>query len=250
MLIPNLIGAINMAQSITNCEGNVKQVYHASEVEVAEPRWDYAEAVMQKPGAKLKDFGLGFYTCTDMSYPLKLASAKNTLVLNKYSIDLGGLKCIKLSLDMEWLLTIAFHRRDLESRKWCHGIRDRCRKWIENSDVVIGVISNDKTYRAIEGFLDNNWTDTVAISMINAAEYGEQYAFKSQLACNRLKEGFKGSAAQNNEQIKKYRDVFREEVQEYNSSAERLRMDLMKSGNGDFLEDILRKGLFDGKVRF
>ena len=225
-------------------------MYHASEIEVTEPRWDYADAVMQKPGAKLKDFGLGFYTCADSSYPLKLASAKNSLVLNEYTIDLNELKLIKLSLDIEWLLTIAFHRRDLTSRKWCHEIRDRCRSWINNCDVVIGVISNDKTYRAIEGFLDNIWTDNVAISMINAAEYGEQYAFKSQIACNKLKEGYVGSTAYGGEEIVKYRNAFREEIEEYNNTADRLRMDIMKSGNGEFLEDILRKELFDGRVRF
>ena len=239
-----------MAESTHYLDNTVIRVYHASEVEVSESLWDFAETAMRKPGARLKDFGLGFYTCLDKEYPLKLASAKNALVLNEYRVELKGLKSIKLNLDMEWLLTIAFHRRDLESRKWCHGIRDRCRKWIECSDVVAGIISNDKTYRAIEGFLDNNWTDSVAISMINAAEYGEQYAFKSQLACDRLKEGFIGAVVQNNKEITRYRNIFKAEVQAYNNTAERLRMNLMKTGSGEFLEDILRKGLFNGRVRF
>jgi len=56
-------------------EETILQFYHASSEEVRMPRWDYAEAVMSKPEARLRDFGLGFYTCPDEVYPLKLASA-------------------------------------------------------------------------------------------------------------------------------------------------------------------------------
>jgi len=58
-------------------------LYHASDEEVHAPRWDYAESIMSKPEARLRDFGLGFYTCPDDVYPLKLASVNDTLVFKQ-----------------------------------------------------------------------------------------------------------------------------------------------------------------------
>ena len=231
-------------------EDTALSLYHASNEEVHTPRWDYAESVMSKPEARLRDFGLGFYTCPDDVYPLKLASVNDTLVLNKYIINLKGINNIEFSLDLEWLLTIAFHRRDFNTRKWRHGLRDRCRRWLARCDVVIGIISNDKTYRAIEDFLDNNITDSVAIAMVNAANYGKQYVFKSQPPCDKLKAGFMSSTPYSEDQILYYRNAFKSENHEYNAKADRLRMDMMRSGGGMFFEDIVTEGLFNGKVRF
>ena len=231
-------------------EDTTLSLYHASDEEVRAPRWDYAESVMSKPEARLRDFGLGFYTCPDDVYPLKLASANDTLVLNEYNVNLKGFCYIEFNLDLEWLLTIAFHRRDLDTRKWCHSLRDRCRRWLSGCDVAIGIISNDKTYRAIEDFLDNNITDSVAIAMVNAANYGKQYVFKSQPPCDKLAAGFLNSVPYSKDQIMNYRSAFKSENQAYNAKADRLRMDMMRSGGGEFFEDIVTEGLFNGKVRF
>jgi hypothetical protein len=224
--------------------------YHASEVEVREPQWDYAQTIMNKNEADLRDFGLGFYTCLNIEYPLKLASNKDSLVLNTYNANLEGLRYIEFGLDLEWLLSIGFHRRDLSSRKWCHTLRDRCRNWLSGCDVAIGIISNDKTYSAIEGFLDNTMTDEAAIAMVNAADYGKQYVFKSNAACERLRDGFRGSTEYLPDQIGRYREQFISEKAEYAGKADRLRMDITRRGGGEFFEDIVLEGLFHGRVRF
>jgi hypothetical protein len=224
--------------------------YHASGLEVSKPRWDYARSVMSETEADLRDFGLGFYTCLDDEYPLKLASDREELVLNKYTSSLKGLRYIKFELDLEWLLSIGFHRRDLSSRKWCHPLRDRCRKWLSGCDVAIGVISNDKTYSAVEGFLDNLMPETAAIAMINAANYGVQYVFKSQEACQRLSEGFQSSTTFTQEQIHQLRKTFAYEKTEYSAIADTLRMDIMERGGGMFFERIITGGMFNGRVRF
>lgn len=231
-------------------DDEVHVFYHASETIVSEPYWNYAETVMNKPEARLRDFGLGFYTCPDDVYPLKLASANDSLVLSKYAISLKGFRYIEFNLDLEWLLTIAFHRRDLNSRKWCHKLRDRCREWLSGCDLAIGIISNDKTYRAIEDFLDNNITDLTAIAMVNVANFGKQYVFKSQSPCNKLRDGFQGSVEYTSEQIVQYRKAFQTENKTYNSKADRLRMDMMRSGGGEFFDEIIEGGTFDGRVRF
>jgi len=224
--------------------------FHAGEVEVRSPSWDYASTVMAKSAPDLRDFGLGFYTCLDDVYPLKLASAKETLVLSEYVANLEGLSYVKLELDLEWLLSIGFHRRDLNSRKWSHVLRDRCRKWLSACDVVIGVISNDKTYDTIEDFLDNGLSAEAAIAMVDAADYGKQYVFKSQTACDRLRDGFKKSTAFSKEQKDEYRNAFLSERPTYDDKAEDIRMSWLRRGGGTFFKDIIEEGLFDGRVRF
>ena len=224
--------------------------YHASDIEVREPLWDYARSVMSEPEADLRDFGLGFYTCLDVEYPLKLASSKDVLTLNKYIANLKGLRYVEFELDLEWLLTIGFHRRDMNSRKWCHALRDRCRSWLSGCDVAIGVISNDKTYSAVEGFLDNLMPDSAAIAMINAANYGVQYVFKSNVAAQRLKDGFHSSTSYDASQIHFYRNTFANEKEEYSAIADKLRMDIMEQGGGMFFERIVSGGAIDGRVRF
>lgn len=224
--------------------------FHASEVEVRKPQWDYAQTIMKKNEAGLRDFGMGFYACLNDEYPLKLASDKANLVLNSYTANLEGLRYIEFDLDLEWLLSIGFHRRDLGSRSWCHMLRDRCRNWLSGCDIAVGIISNDKTYSAIEGFLDNTMTDEAAIAMINAADYGKQYFFKSVSACERLSDGFKYSAEYLPDQIEQYRERFIAEKAEYAGRADRLRMDITRRGGGEFFEDIVLGGVFNGRVRF
>ena len=250
---PDSMGCEDISSICSNsrfANGANTTFYHASQVEVREPQWNYAKAIMNKNEAELRDFGLGFYTCLDDEYPLKLASDKDTLVLNAYSANLDGLRFIEFKLDLEWLLSIGFHRRDLSSRKWCHPLRDRCRKWLSSFDVAAGIISNDKTYSAIEGFLDNLITDEAAIAMINAAEYGKQYVFKSETACERLSSGFQASLEYPTDQIGRYREQFLSEKAEYAEKADRLRRDITRRGGGEFFEDIVVGGLFDGRVRF
>ena len=243
-------GTDSMSGSSVFTEDKILTFYHAGEGEVRAPRWDYAQAILNKNEADLRDFGLGFYTCLDAEYPLKLASAKGTLALNKYVANLKDLRCIEFGLDLEWLLSVGFHRRDLNSRKWCHALRDRCRVWLSDCDVAIGVISNDKTYQAVEGFLDNTATDVAAIAMVNAANYGKQYVFKSQRACDRLREGFRNCVFYTPVQVEEYRDKFLSEKKEFDQKADSLRMDMMERGGGVFFERIVLGGLFNGKVRF
>ena len=52
------------------------------------------------------------------------------------------------------------------------------------------------------------------------------------------------------DQILNYRSAFKSENQAYNAKADRLRMDMMRSGGGEFFEDIVTEALFNGKVRF
>ncbi|MCL2086648.1 MAG: DUF3990 domain-containing protein [Oscillospiraceae bacterium] len=225
------------------------KLYHASAAVVKKPQWDYAREILKDDFAELRDFGLGFYTCADKEYPLKIAAFHNeTVYLNEYEIDIANLNVVELKLDIEWLISIAFHRREFAGRKKYTEIKERCRAWLRGFDIVIGTISNDRTFSAIEGFLDNTLSDTTSISMVDASKYGVQYTLKSDKACERLKwlNSYKLTA----DEVSKYKKIFENEKREYSGRAEEIKIALYKKHEGDLLATIIGEGLFNGRVRF
>ena len=155
-------------------------LYHASTVEVRRPIWNF------KGSESKKDFGIGFYTCADDVYPIKLYSDHDVVILNKYELDMAGLRILRLENDIKWLLLTGFHRRDFNSRPKWFALRDKIRKTLENYDMVIGAISNDNFYSTMEDYLDGEITDYMAIHLAQLMHYSDQYVFKSSIGCERL----------------------------------------------------------------
>jgi hypothetical protein len=210
----------------TICDNDtIMEFNHASSIEIPNPLQAYTQTVTN--AAQLRDFGLGFYTCVnDYEHSLKSVSANKdnkTLVLNKYAISLKGLKLVELTLDIEWLLLISFHREDFDGKAWCHPLRDRCRMWLSGFDVVAGVISNDKTYEVIEDYIQNRISDEAALSMLNAANCGKQYTFKSSVACERLQQGFLSAIHFTEAERMGFRTLYNIENKQYAEEEEILR---------------------------
>jgi len=173
-------------------------LYHASTMEVRNPIWDY-EGSKNK-----KDFGMGFYTCSDNEYPIKLYSDNDIVILNTYELDTSNLKVIRLENDVNWLLSVGFHRRVYSRRKNLHELRDKFRKWISDSDLVIGAISDDNLFSTVDAFLDNTITDFVALGIAQMMKYEDQYVFKSEKACSQLR--FINSNRVSDDIVLKYRE--------------------------------------------
>jgi hypothetical protein len=157
-------------------------VYHASSVAVENPIWDYAAGT----DSERNDFGLGFYVSTDVDQPIMLLCEREQIVLNKYEITLTELSVKKFENDDDWLLTIVFNRRNFNKKKKIHDIRDYYRKAIEQYDVVIGAIANDRMFSTINAFIENNITDKVAIECLKMMQYKPQLVLKSKKACSNI----------------------------------------------------------------
>lgn len=165
-------------------------MYHASRQTVREPQWDYFSPNKPLRLKGRKDFGLGFYTCTEPDYPIYLYSAEDTIILNEYELYLDEpkvLKRLRLKSDTIWLLIIAAHRRDFSDFKEWLPIRDRIRNYIAEYDLLIGDISNDRFFSAFERFLANNYTDEFTLRLAKRLSYPEQYVLKSDDACKQIK---------------------------------------------------------------
>ena len=208
-------------------------LYHASTMEVRKPIWNY-EGSKEK-----KDFGIGFYTCEDAGYPIKLYSDNDAVILNAYRFDMCGLKVIRLENDVNWLLTVGFHRRDFKRRKKLHELRDRFRNWLSESDLVIGAISDDNLFSTVDAFLDNVITDFVALGIAQMMKYENQVVFKSERACERLE--FIGSRQVSKDVILNYRTQKHVEKSNMDDLVSELMGKLVGMNKGKTFEMILKE---------
>jgi hypothetical protein len=180
-------------------------LYHASTVSVEQPVWNYAVGTE----SERNDFGLGFYTSTDFSQPLMLLCDKPRVVLNKYELSVDDLSVKYLKNDTEWLLTVAFHRRNFNSRANLRRIRDAYRESLLGFDVVVGAVANDRLFSTINAFIENNITDAVATACLDLMHYEPQYVLKSDKACERA--SFMGADIYEEDRLVAYRErVIRE----------------------------------------
>ncbi|MCL1808952.1 MAG: DUF3990 domain-containing protein [Clostridiales bacterium] len=220
-------------------------LYHASTEVIRSPRWNYQKDGMVKIN---KDFGEGFYTSPDREYPIMLYCMNNEVHLNKYSLDINGLKTLKLEDDVKWLLVTAFHRRDYSGLKKYHPLRDKVRGWVSGFDLVTGTISNDNFYSTMDAFIRNLLTDFIALNIVQMMGYGDQFVLKSEKACRQLR--FVGSELISPEELVKYRalkTVGRENMEEM---AENVRVRLHSSDNGKLFAHIVEEAQNNGTAWF
>jgi hypothetical protein len=174
-------------------------VYHASSVVVEKPIWNYAVGT----DSERNDFGLGFYVSTDIEQPIMLLCERDEIVLNQYEITLADLIVKQFSSDDDWLLTVVFNRRNFSQKKKLFALRDSYRQAMENYDLIIGAIANDRMFSTINAFIENNITDMVAIECLKMMQYKPQYVLKSEKACSNIE--FIGSEIYDTKRLDAYR---------------------------------------------
>ena len=211
-------------------------LYHASSQVVRKPRWNY-----KKEGASIinKDFGEGFYTSPEKEYPISLYCMNDTVYLNRYALDLSGLRVLKLEDDLKWLLVTAFHRRDYSGQKKYHLVRDWIRDWVSGFDVVIGTISNDNFYSTVNAFIRNLLTDYVALQIVQIMDYGEQYVLKSDKSCSQMK--YLGSEPVDINELQSRRTAKSVERSNMEEMVEDMRVRLHSADNGKLFAQIVRE---------
>ncbi|MGL4941991.1 MAG: DUF3990 domain-containing protein [Thermoguttaceae bacterium] len=211
------------------------KLYHASTLEIKKPQWDFA----RDDESNLSDFGVGFYLGTDAEQPIKLLCSVENVVLNAYDLNETGLKILKQDLDVEWLLTVAFHRRNFAKKTDIHALRDAYRAKIADQDVVCGPIANDRMFSTIQLFIDSILTDTVTLASMNVMNYSHQYVLKSNKACNNLT-FLKSTQIERNE-IERYRTLVFNERSQMDDKLEQIREDC--SGTGRLFRQIIKERL-------
>ena len=131
------------------------------------------------------DFGKGFYLGTDPAQPLTLICDEDKPVLYTMKLDLTGLKVLKVEMNLEWAMLIAYYRGYMDEVKGSE-IYKKYEKMADGYDVILGYIANDRMYRVMKSFFEKEITDVALIHSLSALDLGRQYVCKTQKACDRL----------------------------------------------------------------
>ena len=131
------------------------------------------------------DFGKGFYLGTDPAQPLTLICDEDKPVLYTMKLDLSELKVLKVEMNLEWAMLIAFYRGYMDEVKGSE-IYNKYEKMADGYDVILGYIANDRMYRVMKSFFEKEITDVALIHSLSALDLGRQYVCKTQKACDRL----------------------------------------------------------------
>lgn len=134
------------------------------------------------------DFGEGFYMGTNPQQAEGLVANKKNKNPKIYTLELDITNIPKdkiLFLDgAEWLYTILSFRSDEELSDFSKTtFAENLRNKVNNYDLVIGYIADDRMQLAMEEFMDNGLTDIGLYSCLNYIDFGFQIAAKTDLVC-------------------------------------------------------------------
>ena len=131
------------------------------------------------------DFGKGFYLGTNPAQPLTLICDEYKPILYTMKLDLTGLKVLKVKMNLEWAMLIAYYRGYMDEVKDSK-IYKKYEKLAEGYDVILGYIANDRMYRVMKSFFEKEITDVALIHSLSALDLGFQYVCKTKKACDQL----------------------------------------------------------------
>ena len=131
------------------------------------------------------DFGKGFYLGTDPIQPLTLICGEEKPIFYTMKLNLTGLRVLKLEMNIDWAMVIAFSRGYMDEAKGSK-IYKKYKKMIDGYDVIVGCIADDRMYRVMNSFFEKEITDVALINSLSALDLGYQYVCKSIKACSRL----------------------------------------------------------------
>ena len=132
------------------------------------------------------DFGKGFYMGTEILQPLTLIANQDNPKLYFLSIDLEGLKILKLEDNIEWALIVAVNRGKLDFIK-NKKIIDKYNDLLSKYDVIIGSIADDRIFFVLDSFFNGNITDKGLIESLTTLKLGKQIVVKNLKACSKIK---------------------------------------------------------------
>lgn len=131
------------------------------------------------------DFGKGFYLGTDPAQPLTLICDEDKPILYTMKLDLTGLKVLKVEMNLEWAMLIAYYRGYMDEVTGSE-IYKKYERLADGYDVILGYIANDRMYRVMKNFFEKEITDAALIHSLSALDLGRQYVCKTAKACDQL----------------------------------------------------------------
>lgn len=167
---------------------NEIMLYHGSKYEVVNPEFG--------KGNPENDYGLGFYCTRELNLAKEWSvTANESGIVNKYSIDISGLKILNLQ-DLgviDWLVILMNHRvvnfynivSETRRKRFLDKYKEKYN--LEEYDIIIGYRADDSYFSFVRDFIDERIYVEDLKELLLAGNLGLQYVLKSKKAFDRLK---------------------------------------------------------------
>ena len=137
-------------------------------------------------GRKNNDFGQGFYCGESYEQSASFVENFENSSVYYFSLDVTGLRCLKYTVDRDWMLTISYFRGTLNEYKDSIVIKNLISR-LEGVDYVVAPIADNKMFRIIDSFINGEITDKQCKHCLAATNLGFQYVLLNDNAISRLK---------------------------------------------------------------
>ena len=146
-----------------NLRGTIR-LYHGSKSGIQGPI---------RPASRANtDFGKGFYMSPKPDSPKALIATHKNPTLYELSVNLSGIKCVRVS-GVTWALLVAYNRGKLERFKGTK-FYEQIADITLNQDMVVGPIADDRMYDALTEFFNNRITDYTMLECMQKLRLGDQ----------------------------------------------------------------------------
>ena len=132
------------------------------------------------------DFGKGFYMGTEPYQPLTMISDFEESKFYVISLDMTGLRILKVNPDLEWAMLVAYNRGKMDEARGT-SLYERYSSMAKGYDVIVGSIANDRMFYVLDNFFLGNITDKALVMSLSALQLGEQYVAITEKACAHVK---------------------------------------------------------------
>ena len=127
------------------------------------------------------DFGNGFYLGQTYNQALSFVCEYDKASVYSFKYEFDGLKIAEFDCSLDWMIAICFFRGTIKEYVGS-SIVQRIVKTIENADIVIAPIADNKMFYVMSQFAEGEINADVALHSLSASSLGLQYIMKTERA--------------------------------------------------------------------
>lgn len=146
---------------------------------------DISGHISVEKSRKNNDFGQGFYCGESLEQSAMFVSNFPHASLYMLDFDKTGTQELRLGVEQDWMLMIAFFRGKLTAYE-NHPIIQRILNRLNGIDYVVAPIADNRMFQIIDSFIEGEITDVQCRHCLSATNLGNQYVFLTQRAADRI----------------------------------------------------------------
>lgn len=146
---------------------------------------DISGRISVERSRKNNDFGQGFYCGESLEQSAMFVSNYPRASLYMLDFDKTGMQELRLGVEQDWMLMIAFFRGKLTAYE-NHPMIQRILNRLNGIDYVVAPIADNRMFQIIDSFIEGEITDVQCRHCLSATNLGNQYVFLTQRAADRI----------------------------------------------------------------